>query len=185
MPLGAVFAVSFLATFALLLGVFVLGRRVLRRRRAQSFERLMRVRATLYAQMNALLGEFQRLSRIDREARVEAVRPEPRRSPTGQLVADVTERLRIAVTDVDPDGVPKALLPSAVALDEAIRVLLQGLEAVLASETPEAFVENLPSAAPTVNSEQLRKADGELRAVAEAEGLLGEEHFYHDSSFYV
>jgi hypothetical protein len=185
MPLALVFAGTFLVAFGVILGVTTLVRAVRRRRRVATFERLMRTRATLYAQMNALLGEFQNLSTLDLEARIASVAPDPQRSATGTLMFDVAERLSLAALDIDPENAPRPLRPSALALEEAIRVLLQGLRSVLASQTPEEFVGRLSRAAPTVNRDQLKKADVELRAVAEAEDMLEEEHFYEDSTFYV
>lgn len=185
MSLGLVFAITYALAFTTLAGVIAAVRAVRRRVRIQAFHELLRARSTLYAQMNAMLGEFQRLAQLDQETRVEAVSPDPLASPTGELVADVADRLAITLMDVDTERVPKELQPSAVALHEAIQVLLDGLKGVLGTASAEAFLLALPQAAPTANAKPLETADRELRAFAEGQGLSQEEFFYQDASFYV
>lgn len=139
----------------------------------------------LYAQMNALLGEFHRLARMDREARLEAVSPEPGASATGTLFADVAQRLQIVSHEVDPGTVPKQLAAAAAEFAGAVRLLLEGLQTALAATSPQAFVRTLPKAAPTVAVEALRRADVELKTFADAEEIDSTEFFYQDASFYV
>lgn len=139
----------------------------------------------LYAQMNALLSEFHRLARMDREARLQAVSPLPAASATGTLFADVAQRLVIVSNDVDPAAAPRQLSAAAAEFAHAVRALSEGLESALAATSPHAFLQALPKAAPTVAVEPLRRADVELKAFADAEGIDSSEFLYQDASFYV
>lgn len=185
MSAGLVFAIAYAVAFTLLAGTIAATLAIRRRSRMSAFGRLLRARSSLYAQMNALLPEFQRLARMDTGARVEAVSPTPSASPTGELMADVVDRLSIAAIEVDVERAPKELRGAAVALDEAITVLLEGLRGVLGTSDAAEFVGALPSASPTANAEPLKRADRELRGFAESQGLDYEEFFYQDASFYV
>jgi hypothetical protein len=183
--LGLVFAVSYAVAFAVLATVVGTVRAVRRRNRRTAFQAILRARSMLYAQMNALLGEFHRLARMDRDARLEAVSPEPGGSATGTLFADVAQRLQIVSQEVDPGAVPKQLAAASGEFAGAVHLLLEGLQTALAATTPQAFLQALPKAAPTVAVEPLRRADVELKAFADAEGIDSTDFFYQDASFYV
>lgn len=183
--LGLVFAISYAVAFAILATAVGSVRAWRRRNRRTAFQDILRARSMLYAQMNSLLGEFHRLARMDREARLEAVSPEPAASATGMLFADVAQRLVIVSHEVDPPSMPRQLVASATEFFDAVHALLGGLEAALAATSPEAFLQALPKAAPTVAQEPLRRGDVELKAFADAEGIDSTEFFYQDASFYV
>lgn len=185
MPLWLVFVISYVLSFAVLFIAVWLVRRALQQRRRRALQKLMRSRALIYAQMNALLSEFQALARMSREQRVAAVSPDPSASHTGVLLADVADRLSIAGNEIDPDSMPRELRPVALALVEVVRVSLTGLRHALETRNPVDFVDALPAAAPTRHVEPLRRLDAELRPLAESEGMIGEEQFYQDARFYV
>lgn len=184
-PLGLVFAISYAVAFAILATVVGTVRALRRRKRRAAFQAILRARSLLYAQMNSLLSEFHRLARMDREGRLEAVCPEPGASATGTLFADVAQRLMIVSQEVDPATVPRRLSAAATEFTAAVRVLLDGLETALAATSPQGFLQALPRAAPTVAVESLKRADVELKAFADDEGIDSTEFFYQDASFYV
>lgn len=180
-----VFFVTFGVSFGVLAGGTWWFRDTLRKRRRVALEHFLRARATVYTQMNALLGEFQRLSRLDRRERVKAVSPDPATSSTGLLLADVAERLAIVQTDTDPARAPSQLKSLATALDQVVQASLDGIRAALLSRDPEAFINSLPKASPTVHAQALRRLDAELKPVAKEEGLDDDESLYENARFYV
>lgn len=180
-----VFAISWVVVFGILAGAFTLVQRALRERRRQAFERLMRVRAVVYAQMNALLGEFQRLGRMSSEERAAAVSPDPFSSPTGQLLADVAERLAIVEHEIVPAQAPRDLRELVTQLDKVISVSLAGIRESFEATTAERFIEVLPKASPSAHIRSLRQLDAKLAPLAENEGLTEEDSFYKDARLYV